>query len=400
MNCNAKKWVTACVACLLFAAPSLAEEKKIIPPTADALSLVEKVKQAYAGVKSMKLVGSLSADFDVAGKTQNKSIAFTSDFQAPASFRHEVVGEVIAGSTGQRLYTFEPRRNVYTSDDLPAKKGSYRQFPGIVGQLLDTQNPALALAVSANSLQDMIDGANAVKRAADTTVNQQILPTLSYTDADGRLVSLAFDGKTYLLRQATYDIGAMMRLRGADAVKKALIMVAYAQVDANVAPFAPDHFAWSAPATAREVGADVEPASIMVGKPAPDFTLTGLDGKQVTLSSLKGKVVLLDFWATWCPPCVRSLPEINALYHENQSVKVFAVNVGEGKAAINEFLKSKNLDLPVLMDTDEAVKQKYGIDGIPTTIIIKPDGVIQQVFVGMPPGGKADIQRELTAAKK
>ena len=111
--------------------------------------------------------------------------------------------------------------------------------------------------------------------------------------------------------------------------------------------------------------------------------------------------MLLDFWATWCPPCVRSLPEINQIYksRKDAGVKVFAVNVGEDKAKIQAFLDQKKLDLPVLMDADEQTAGKFQIHGIPTTIVIKADGTVQKVFVGIAPGGRAEIEKELDAAK-
>jgi thiol-disulfide isomerase/thioredoxin len=112
--------------------------------------------------------------------------------------------------------------------------------------------------------------------------------------------------------------------------------------------------------------------------------------------------VLLDFWATWCGPCVVSLPELDQLYQAKKdgNVKIFAVNAGEEKEEVASFLSEKKLTLPVLLDTDQEVVEKYSIGAYPTTVIIGPDGVVTKVFIGVPRGGKAEIAQALEDAAK
>ena len=100
--------------------------------------------------------------------------------------------------------------------------------------------------------------------------------------------------------------------------------------------------------TAADSGSD------LAGKPAPAFSLTGMNGKVVSSESLKGSVYVLDFWATWCPPCVASLPHLDGIYKDfkDKGVKFFAVNEQEDKPTIQKFVSDTKLGIPVLMDSD------------------------------------------------
>lgn len=122
------------------------------------------------------------------------------------------------------------------------------------------------------------------------------------------------------------------------------------------------------------------------GKPAPDFELSTIDGSTVKLSDQKGKVVLLDFWSTWCPPCVAALPHVQKLADDKELAEkglvVWAVNVGEKKPRIESFLKQNNYTFIVPHDSNLTTLKAYGIEGIPTQIVVGRDGKIVHVGVG------------------
>jgi thiol-disulfide isomerase/thioredoxin len=120
------------------------------------------------------------------------------------------------------------------------------------------------------------------------------------------------------------------------------------------------------------------------GGAAPDFTVKDLDGKEVTLSSLKGSVVLVNFWATWCPPCKEEIPSMIKLNQAmaGKAFRMLAISIDEGgKEAIDNFFKG-NKDLPVYLDTDAKAAQTYGTTGVPETFIVDKQGVIQKKIVG------------------
>lgn len=121
-----------------------------------------------------------------------------------------------------------------------------------------------------------------------------------------------------------------------------------------------------------------------VGMPAPNFKLQNPNGQTVSLSDFQGKPILLNFWATRCPPCREEMPYIQEIYEEwsGKGLEVLAINIGESPSTVEEFIKSHNLSLPVLLDAKQAVAIKYNITGIPTTFFIDKDGIIQVKIIG------------------
>ena len=134
-----------------------------------------------------------------------------------------------------------------------------------------------------------------------------------------------------------------------------------------------------------------------VGNLAPDFQLQNLDGQSISLSGLQGKPVLLNFWATQCPPCRSEMPYLQEIYNEwsDKELTLVAINIGESSAKVERFMQSQNLSLPVLLDTKQDVAQKYGIQYIPTTFFIDKDGIIQEKIIGAF-SGKAQIEMGLS----
>ncbi|WP_026695802.1 peroxiredoxin family protein [Peribacillus kribbensis] len=123
-------------------------------------------------------------------------------------------------------------------------------------------------------------------------------------------------------------------------------------------------------------------SGIKTGKAAPDFTLKTLEGKAVQLSDLKGKKVILNFWATWCPPCKKEIPEIEA-YAKNapKDEMILAVNM-DPYADVKGFSKKMGITFPILLDTDNEVNTSYKIVSIPTTYFIDKKGIVRNKIMG------------------
>ena len=156
-----------------------------------------------------------------------------------------------------------------------------------------------------------------------------------------------------------------------------------------------------APKEEEEEGSQRAPAlAFKVGDKAPAFKLTSLAGPEVTLDSLKGKVVLLDFWATWCGPCKQIMPVIQKLSEEfkDKGVAIFGVNTWEKKdGAAKSYMESKKYTYGCLLAGEDLAKT-YGITGIPTLIIINKDGTIAKAEVGAGGNVEADLRAAITAA--
>jgi peroxiredoxin len=120
----------------------------------------------------------------------------------------------------------------------------------------------------------------------------------------------------------------------------------------------------------------------LVGNTAPDFTVQDADRK-VTLHDLRGKVVVLNFWATWCPPCVEEMPSLVRLQSNlKDRVVVLAVSVDEDERSYRTFLKKNNVDLLTVRDPQQKSNELYGTFKFPETYIIDRQGVVQRKFIG------------------
>jgi thiol-disulfide isomerase/thioredoxin len=134
------------------------------------------------------------------------------------------------------------------------------------------------------------------------------------------------------------------------------------------------------------------------GFSAPDFTLDLLGGGQVTLSELRGKVVVVNLWASWCPPCRAEMPAIEKVYqaYADLGLVVLGVNTTyqDSESAAQAFVNEYGLTFPIPLDLDGSVSQRYALNGLPTTFFIDRKGIIRSVIVGGPMS-EATIQSKI-----
>lgn len=141
-------------------------------------------------------------------------------------------------------------------------------------------------------------------------------------------------------------------------------------------------------------------SAVEAGQPAPQFTLPSLaQDKPTALDSFKGKVVYLDFWASWCAPCRTSFPILNKLHEKlkAQGFEVVAINVDEDKSNAEKFLKEIPVSFTVLRDaTGEWADKQYAVESMPTSFIIDKQGVIQMVHKGFTSDDVAELEHKIT----
>ena len=138
-----------------------------------------------------------------------------------------------------------------------------------------------------------------------------------------------------------------------------------------------------------------------VGSLAPDFTMRTLDGDSVTLSDLRGRPVVLNFWASWCPPCRDEAPALRAFYadHRAHGLVVLGVNVTaqDTVEAAQNFVVEFGLEYPIPLDEAGDVTDAYRVPGLPTTFLVDGDGIIRNVIMG--PLSPADLRQGLALIK-
>ena len=137
---------------------------------------------------------------------------------------------------------------------------------------------------------------------------------------------------------------------------------------------------------------------LVVGQPAPDFSLAEINGGQLSLSQFRGKVAVLDFWATWCPGCRQSLPHLQAMAKEG--IAVVAIDEGEDASTIQSFLSQNHYTFTVVQDTNGSVLASYGLRDIPTTIVIGGDGAVRNIIPWAGPQSAGVIDAAVRQAKQ
>ncbi|HZG73167.1 MAG TPA: thiol-disulfide oxidoreductase ResA, partial [Chondromyces sp.] len=124
-----------------------------------------------------------------------------------------------------------------------------------------------------------------------------------------------------------------------------------------------------------------ERGNLKKGDQAPDFVVTDLQGERHQLSDYKGKGVFLNFWGTWCEPCKEEMPHMEKLSkeYEDMGVEVLAVNVGDSEFQTKKFIEQYGLTFPVALDEGKEVQHAYGVNPLPATFLINPEGNIEEI---------------------
>jgi len=132
-----------------------------------------------------------------------------------------------------------------------------------------------------------------------------------------------------------------------------------------------------------------------VGQPAPDFTLKTVDGQQVSLSQFKGKPVIINFWATWCPPCRLEMPALEEISKQaaDKGFVLLAVNQEEDAATVKSFLTQNHYDYLSVLDRDGSVSTKYQVSGIPTSIFVDANGIVREMHTGTLPDAQQFLDK-------
>src|SRR5688572_19765991 len=381
------------------------KEKPKARVSEEARGVLEQVAGAYQKLKSLELAGKVTLATDDGNQQRHHEATFESAFAAPNKFRHQIKDQPVLGSTGEKVYGHSAADNVYFSEAAAQERVMVGDLPKEQAALLRAQNPSLVMAISKDPAAEMMEDVEEISLGEPEQIDGKQHAALKLNVNGGERMTVLVDPETNLIRRASTDLRAVLEKLGRPGMKIALYTVDYTTVKPDAA-VAEDRFVWAPPAGARDLakmataqrrsvgGMDEGEKSALVGSDAPDFTLDGMDGKPVTLSDLKGSVVVLDFWATWCGPCVMAMPPLDKIYQDlkGDGLKVYAVNLREGPEKVKNFMETKGLSLPVLYDKEGEVATQYGVEGIPTQVIVGKDGTVKKVIVGYDPNGDEKLR--------
>jgi thiol-disulfide isomerase/thioredoxin len=233
----------------------------------------------------------------------------------------------------------------------------------------------------------------------EVTLDGQTCKTVKFT-AKGTYgtTEIAIGTKDGLVRRIVYNNEPLLEIARSRDVKDAPTAFKTTETYSNIVVnqvISKTEFDTTLPAGVIAMDTSSGPAGpVEVGKAAPNFTVTSLSGEKTSLASLRGKVVLVDFWATWCGPCRKGLPETQKLHEElaSKGLAVLAVT-HEEKPLVQEFIQSEGFKFPTYIDDEGKMNQAYGIESIPTVAIIDREGKLSAFMIGLQ--DPADIRAEL-----
>jgi len=360
-------------------------------PAPDARALLQKVSDTYRGLASYHFEGTIAIRMSGGGVDQTievpLAVAADQAGRTLVSMRHPQMGGQLV-SDGRQTTTYVASLNQYTEKPagapldslgrlkLPPNSPLTRYFDLLSGLKTAEVRGEQSIEIAGTFADCWIVGCDMTPPqalAADTTARAQVVLWVD-------------KARTLVLHDSTI-VNLRNPATGADLVMNQATSFTVARVNEAL----PDSlFDFDPPAGAKLVKtlgpqAGDEPPSPLVGKPAPPFTLKGVKGSTVSLASYKGKVVLLDFWATWCKPCRIEMPRVEKLYKELKAkgLVVFAVNYAEEPATVKSFLAKNPYTLPILLDPKGEVGANYQAESIPTLVVVGRDGKISSYIVGV-----------------
>jgi thiol-disulfide isomerase/thioredoxin len=345
---------------------------------ADVRAILGRVADRYRDLDAYHLEGTLRIEISAETGIQTLDAPFVLAAARPGrvrdELRHPQAGMVMV-SDGRQTWNYLAALGQFTRKPAPGDSSLpagmlasqifalYRDLPSTDSSARVVREEPLELAGAMRPCW-VIEARFATSKPSDP-------PRLFWVDQERAII---------LQQQASTMLGD-----GGKSVRQAETL-RYTRVSLNQ-PVADEVFTFEPPQGAREVDefrAGPQHADLS-GKPASDFTLADLQGRKHTLSAQRGKVVMLDFWASWCGPCRMQMPRVEKLYRElkPKGLVVYAINMRESPAIARRYLERNKYTTTTLLDQQGEVSERYQVAGIPSLVVIDRQGRIAAHFVGV-----------------
>jgi len=365
----------------------------------DAPAIIQRTRQAYANLKSYQFQLSKERRIQAPEHETTTRNTLLVAWDSSGKFRLEPRGSagITIVSSGENTWTYNE---------------TLKQFTNSAGD--PTFEKAFSMAADGVPLFPDASDSNAVTLSADEeiTVSGSAHPCfvveVQYRGTRGgpgaaRWAQFWVDQTTYLILKRVlhehYDRAASARELSDITTTVSTTSLAVDQ------PLAEDLFSFEPPADAQQVerfdpsrpknSPTAVKSTDLVGKAAADFKLRDLDDREVHLASLRGKVVLLDFWATWCGPCRAEMPVIEKVYKKEKDIQVLGVDIGEDRETVEKFLRAQKIDYPIVLGAQSRVQQDYAANALPSVVILDKNGVIRSYKKGYRQGIEKALREDL-----
>jgi thiol-disulfide isomerase/thioredoxin len=368
-------------------------------PSARELEILKRTAASYRRLSSYVIAGSIHVDLVAGERTQTMDAAMMAAGEAPGRIRDEIrhpqMGSLVV-SDGRQVWQYVARAGQYTVTKADSVAGDTVAFASPLSANLLPTYRALAEDVETATLKDdeTLETAAGPRRC-------WVIEVTYKREGSGGTVELP---RTYWIDQRRHvvlrhRVGMRAQNPQGGAIDQTETMT-FDRVALNAG--APDSlFTFRAPEGARKVDSFEAPRpqhADLSGQEASDFTLADLEGRKHSLKAQRGRVVMLDFWATWCGPCRMQMPNVDKLHKEfhDKGLVVYAINQQESADKARRYLDKYKYTTTTLLDSDGQVGNSYKVTGIPSLVVIDREGKIAAHMVGV--HSEADLRKALRKA--